>query len=379
MKSEKTMTGYPPTDKVVKNRLQKILQKYDGEITGLKDLTGDDPPSILFYILGNCMSYLLNPDAEAVITEKSVRWRKKAHFIIQTLGSHFLTNPQVFENRNYLKDITQLNVPDDTGITLPNEPVIWASNHGFKDDVLASVLAARRHAYILFGSLPQFFNTFDGITAWLNGVAMANRKLRSSSHASTEKAIRAMQYGADLLIFPEGVWNKSPNALIINLWPGIYRIACETGAKVVPIVHFIRDYNNKLKDNPIHTVIDDPVRIDDLPEQAALELIRDVLATWHYLMMEAYGQSTHDELLSDADTATRAWEQHLIERVATADRYDTEIELCADYRPKGILRPEEVWKAVADIEHLTLENANDVLYAKELVQSAAKNDFQRRF
>ena len=53
MKSEKTMTGYPPTDKVVKSRLQKILQKYDGEITGLKDLTGDDPPSILFYILDN--------------------------------------------------------------------------------------------------------------------------------------------------------------------------------------------------------------------------------------------------------------------------------------------------------------------------------------
>ncbi len=46
-----------------------------------------------------------------------------------------------------------------------------------------------------------------------------------------------------LIVFPEGVWNKSPNALSLELWPGIYRIACETGAKIVPIVHYIYDFS----------------------------------------------------------------------------------------------------------------------------------------
>ncbi len=75
---------------------------------------------------------------------------------ILALGPYFLQVPQIFENRNFLRN------PDsneklvlDTPILLPPEPVIWAANHAFKDDALATILAAKRHAYILFGSLPQ--------------------------------------------------------------------------------------------------------------------------------------------------------------------------------------------------------------------------------
>lgn len=70
------------------------------------------------------------------------------------------------------------------------------------------------------------------------------------------------------MAFPEGVWNKTPDMLILNLWLVIYRIACETGAKVVPIVHYIRNFTGK--NNLIHTVADDSIRIDDFSEQAAL-------------------------------------------------------------------------------------------------------------
>lgn len=73
-----------------------------------------------------------------------------------------------------------------------------------------------------------------------------------------------------------------------------------------------------------------------------------------------------------------AWETHLSARVKTADRYDREIELCADYRPKNILRPEEVWRAVAENKS-TRENVLDVAFAKQIVEAARANDFQRRF
>lgn len=84
-----------------------------------------------------------------------------------------------------------------------------------------------------------FYNTIDGITAWLIGVVMANRKISASKKAAIPKAVQAMNYGADLLIYPEGTWNISQNVLVLDLWPGIYRIACETGAKIVPIVHYL--------------------------------------------------------------------------------------------------------------------------------------------
>lgn len=364
---------------MTKVKIEKILQKYDGTIIGLQDLTGNKYPSGLFYILANHLSYLLDTNPEVTISAKGVEIRKKLHFIINTLGSHFLTNPQVFENRNFLRNPQQTDVLPDSGIILPAEPVIWASNHAFKDDGLATILAAKRHAYLFFGSLPQFYNTLDGITAWFNGLVMVNRKVAASRRTSTAKAVRAMKFGTDLVVFPEGVWNKSPNALLIDLWPGIYRIACETGAKVIPVIHYIRDCSNQEKNNIIHTVIDDPIRIDNLSERASLEYLRDVLATWFYLMMEVYGKTTRENLLRGASSSIEVWEQQLVDRVKTVARYDTEIELCADYRPKWKVLPQEVWRSVADISKLTENNVLHVLYARQLIEQLDTEDFQRRF
>lgn len=191
-----------------KKKLNKILQKYNGIITGANDLTAGAEPSALFYFLADHLCYLLDNDPQKVVSAKGIAWRRKFHPIIKKLGVHFLSTPQVFENRNFLKNPQATKIAPDPEIVLPNEPVIWAANHSFKDDTLATILAAKRHTYILFGSLPQFYNTFDGITAWLNGVVMTNRKVSDSRKSSVQKAVKAMRLGADMLIFPEGVWNK---------------------------------------------------------------------------------------------------------------------------------------------------------------------------
>ena len=165
---------------------------------------------------------------------------------------------------------------------------------------------------------------------------MTNRKHKESKKSSVEKSKKAIELGSDLFIFPEGVWNKSPNKLLIDFWPGIYKIAKETNTDVVPIVHYIADQSRPGKDNPIHTVIDDPINISNLSEQDALELIREKISTWYYLMMEKYGKTTREELIEGYSTSTEAWEEHLKRRVSTADRYDKEIELSADYRPQNM-------------------------------------------
>ncbi len=361
-------------------KLNKILLKYNGIITGVNDLTAGAKPSLLFYFLADHLRYLLDNDPPKVVSAKGITWRRKFHPVIKKLGIHFLSNPQVFENRNFLKNPQASEIAPDPGIELPNKPVIWAANHSFKDDTLATILAAKRHTYILFGSIPQFYNTFDGVTAWLNGVVMTNRKVSDSRKSAVLKAVKAMQLGADMLIFPEGVWNKSPNTLILDLFPGIYRIACETGAKVVPIVHYIRDRTNAEKNNPIHTVVDDPIRIDDLSERVALQLIRETLATWFYLMMDVYGKSTRDELLNGCSDTTKAWEQSLSDRIKTVGSYyDTEIELCADYRSKWKIDPRDVWQSIADIEKPNERNITDVEFARQLILQNNINDFQHRF
>ena len=96
-------------------------------------------------------------------------------------------------------------------------------------------------------------------------------------------------------------------------------------------------------------------------------------------MMEVYGRSTRLEALDGAGSATEAWEKHLMERVKTANRYDTEIELTADYRPKNITRPEDVWQPIANIKRPNMHNVADVAYAKRLIRDERTNYFQRRF
>lgn len=363
----------------MENKLKKILQKYDGVITGLQDLTAGDAPSRLFYILADKLDYLLDNDAEKAILDKDIKRCRKLNPIFKAVGPHFLSNPQIFENRNFLRNPHLSDVLRDKEIVLPSEPVIWVSNHGFKDDGLATILAAKRHAYILFGSLAQFYNTADGITAFLNGVAMFNRKVAVSRQSAIPKAVRVIQHSTDLIVFPEGVWNKTPNKLLIDLWPGIYRIACETGAKIVPIAHYIRDFNNKGKSNPIHTVIDDPIRIDDLSEKAALEYIRDVIATWFYLMIEVYGKTTRKALVEGTTNPIEVWENQLTEGTKVVSRYDKEIELNAAYYPKWKVDPKEVWRAVADITEVTGDNVSYILYARKLLEQLEREDFQRRF
>lgn len=355
----------------------------EGLITSELDLIGDNKKaSIMYNYMVKKFGYLLNSD---LLSEEEIALRKKVNLFIKKIGPLFLQNTQVFENRNTLKNSN--DTTPDKPITLPDNPVIWMPNHGFKDDPLASVLACQRNAYFLFASLPQFYNSFDGITAWLNGVTMFNRKSEVSRNMCIDNCVNVLNHGVDLILYPEGILNKSANELVLDLWPGIYRVAKETGANIVPIVHYLRDkgpknIKNKIhptKDDIIHTVVDEPIKIDDLSEKAALEYLRDVMATWLYLMIERYGHITKEELIGQYSDPINALEEKLVHNLSTMDYYDSSIERSSDFRPKDKVRPEDVFESIAEIDNITARNVNDVIYAQKLVRQRKREDLQRRF
>ena len=399
-------------------KIEQYLEKYKEHLTSLKDLVGDSGiPSKLFYFNMDHFGYLLSDDPSEVITSKDIKIRQK-YFdpIIKTLGPNFLHSKQVFENTNDLllekdeygnilkeqrAEVLSLLKDKMNQETLPDEACLWVANHHFKDDVLATYLATKRASYILFGSMPQFYNTIDGIMAHMVGSYMTNRKVKSSRHASVDKAVYGTKLGIDTMCFPEAVWNKYPNELIIPLFSGFYRIAKKTGAKIIPICHYIYDPTESIpkKENPIHTVIDSPIDITNLSEKEALEQVRDTLASWYYLMMEKYGKTTRRELmdwytkkaleynptLTEEDfisrplTSHEAWELHMIMMMDTVDRYDKEIETSAHFQPREITRPEDVWDNIANIKHVTPYNVWDKLYASNLVRERKLENYQKRY
>ena len=345
---------------MTEEKIRKILAPLGDTCTGPSDFLGAGKPSVLFGPLLRISRGNLSCDPDRMLS--GIRFRKVLHPVLRLLFPAFRSFPQVVERR----------------IRPPKGPVIWCPNHGFKDDVAATLVVAR-HAHILFGSLPAFFNTFDGVGAWLNGSVMCNRKSKKSKTAAVEACRRLLNRGEDLMIYPEGVWNKTPDKLILDLWPGVYRLARDTGCMVVPVVHYLADPLHKCKGNAIHTTVCDPISMEGLTEEAGRERLRDAMATAYFLLMERYGRTTRAQLLAGFETADEAWESFLAAHTGAVPYYDREVELSADYRPRQILRPEDVWQSVARIREVRPGNIRHVLYARDLVEREKRRDFQRRF
>lgn len=365
-------------------KLEKIIQLYENDISNITDLTGPEKPSKLFYTLAPFFHYLLdtNPKSDDFHefmrdqrTDIGIINRRAINLAIKEIGPSFLGAEQKFLDR---KTLEILDNPNDRKLKLSKDPVIYCCNHAFKDDILASVLAAEKHAYLMFASLPQFFNTPDGITAWLNGVVLINRKVKESKEMGFKKSVDLVQRGESIIVFPEGVWNKSPNLLMLELWKGAIELSKITGAKIIPMLHYIDDPTYMSDSNNIYTLTDEPISFDGLNTDAAKELLRDTMATKYYHILEKYGQAEREDLVGDFATSEEAWDDQLQKRIATADRYDKTIETSADYRDETIIRSEDVFEPIANAT-LTKENYQHIDQAKKLVKQDNYRDFQRRY
>ncbi len=352
----------------IRQRNESWIINHVPNIEGITDLLGQDHNgiasdcSILFYLLPRLFGRLLKNDPKDVLSKNSILFRRRyIHNIILRIGPLFL---------NGKKLIREKMAPLPSG-----RPLIFAPNHGFIQDPMCSVLMAERHAYLLFGSLPQFFNTFNGVAAHLNGAIFINRKNKASRQASIEKAVHALELGTDIIIYPEGVINKTSNQLTLPYWPGIIRVAKRTNALIIPIVHL-------LSGEEIHSsrldAFDATLYNDDDTQQALTDL-QTIVNTELWSLMEKYACASRADILGEHETMADACEAIVQRQVGTLGRfYDCSIECSADYRDKRCTREADIWRPIAQLE-LTPQNAAAVMFARERVHILDKEDYQRRF
>ena len=119
-----------------------------------------------------------------------------------------------------------------------DRPIIYTASHSFKDDAVNTVLTAKCNAYFVVGNTDLFYNTLDGFFLWLYGSQLVDRYDKESRNAMKSKMNKVIEYGSNILIFPEATWNLSPNKLMYNLHWGFYEIAKENNALVVPIITY---------------------------------------------------------------------------------------------------------------------------------------------
>lgn len=253
------------------------------------------------------LKYLLNNDPENVISKKGIVIRRFVSPVVRNVIAPLTSKNKYIIEKNK-------NLPK-------GRPIIFAATHGLVDDIAIGITAAGKHTYVLFGSLPDFFGTLDGPSLWLNGVILIDRKNKLSRQASKAKMEYAMSMGADILMYPEGVWNKTENLIVQKLFPGIYDVAVKCNAVVVPIA-IIQEEKN------VYAKVCDAIDICKYEKQTGLDLLRDSMATAKYELMEKYSQMSRSEI----EDAKEYWNNFLNDLIGQAlPYYDFKIENTAQY------------------------------------------------
>lgn len=276
------------------------------------------------------LEYLKSYDPNKVVSKKDVKIRKKIY--------PFLKFPLKMVNPYKLHIVRKINPPQ-------NKPLIYTPTHGFKDDLLNTMILIDDHVYTLFGSIDQFYKTFDGVLAHIIGVVIVDRDDKKSRKTSIPKMKRAMSFGANALIFPEGAWNLTDAELVMQLYPGFYRLAKLTNSLVVPVATHIEGKN-------CYGIQDEAIDVSKYTEDEARKVLRDRLSTLKWELMERYSNysNINRQILEKEKTLKEQWEEYKTKLKSEPKYYIEEKEKNYPFKDKNIISEDEVFSNLDNIE-----------------------------
>lgn len=170
------------------------------------------------------------------------------------------------------------------------KPVIFAVSHIAKLDFEIVSEIIMEQYFILAADFMVVKGKFPGLFFWMNGVVYVDVRDKTDRRNSRDLMAKILNANGNIMIFPEGAWNLSPNEIIYDIQLGVVDMAMETGAVIIPIS--LEQYEEKKK-----FVINMGTAIElnrmngntkDVKIQKTSEL-RDIMATLKYEIWEREG------------------------------------------------------------------------------------------
>ena len=219
---------------------------------------------------------------------KGIGWRKKLHPILLKL----MELDRRFINRQTLTVIKDEHVETE-------KPVIYAITHMGKFDYQIVSEAIKEHQIPFAGDPETTYRTFDGALLDLNGVIYCDTEDKVDRMVSTDTSIELLKNGHNLLIYPEGVWNLSPNLLMLPLFPGIIKMALKTGCDIVPVAveQYDKDfYVNIGRNFKVEEILFESEEEEKKYINSKKEDLRDAMATLKWEIIERMPQQEREKL-----------------------------------------------------------------------------------
>lgn len=235
------------------------------------------------------------------------------------------------------------------------KPVIFAVSHIAKLDFEIVSEIIRQQYYVLAADFMLMKGTFSGFYLWMNGVIYIDVLDKQDRRNSRNFMVKVLKQGGNILLFPEGAWNLSPNELIYDIQLGAVDMAMETGAVIIPISLEIYDKQKKFVIN-----MGTPMQISggqnttkEFKIQKTTEL-RDAMATLKYEIWE------HEGITKRTDIESNYWSKYVRRRCAEWRGYDFHGQITNCYIPTEKL---EYWDLMRDMRKMKVKEENRFLFS----------------
>lgn len=267
---------------------------------------------------------LRNKEEKCFLGQLSLATRRRLHWLVLL----------IYTIKNHLGGFTYQLINDRRIRT--NRPLIFAVTHVGKFDIEIISEAIKSHYYLLSGDYEHIQGTVDAMFLAVNGVFYFNERVKSDRRAVTDKMIAHLKAGGNLMYFPEGTWNLTPNLPVLPCYWGIVEIAQKSNAIIVPIA--AEQYGKQFKINIGKNF--DMNQFGPNEKGKAIGELRDTLATLKFEIWQSEPCLERKKIEKDV------WKQYVAARLSEWPYFNME------YINGLIFRPSNVVSTIDAFSHL---------------------------
>lgn len=169
-----------------------------------------------------------------------------------------------------------------------------------------------------------------------------------------QEMITHLQNGGNIMMYPEGTWNLSPNLPMLPLFRGIADIAKETNATIIPFAQEIDD-----KNKTYYVKIGEPIYPTEEP-LSMLEDLRSQMAEMKWSLIEELPFCKADY---DKEKLYSEWDKYIEKRLSECSYYTFELSWKYARKEKWQIEREQIQ---ADLSNIRPTKETAFLFNKRL-------------
>ena len=201
----------------------------------------------------------------------------------------------------------------------------------------------KKPAYLMLGDPGILYKKLIYQGLKMNGVIPLETKDREDRKIAYNRSIELLKKGGNLLIYPEGAWNVTPNLVVMKLFTGTVRLAQETGSEIIPIA--VEQYGQKFYFN---IGANYEIAADDSRSQQELtDDLRDKLATLKWELMLVQPKLKREEI---PDNYLEQFQNEIVGRCNYGYGFSLEDAISESFHDKSVISEEEVFSFLENIE-----------------------------